>query len=188
MWWAFPPVVVGTDLGSVFVLTPRARCPKAWLAETPRLLLSKPPPPQTCCEIVGTPSTRPHCLRARRPRVSFPRCPPRQIHEYSDVSEIGAIVDGWIEKWFPNKATPNSRRPGRGGRAESRDRPGRNRADKGVGGGRDRGGRGHGGAEDEEEGGGGGESRRFTGWCRGERPTRAVACERRLCFPLPGLI
>lgn len=65
-------------------------------------------------------------------------CP--QIHEYSDVSEIDTIVAGWIEKRFPNKG-PNSRRT-RGGRGESRSRPGRKRSDEeGRGGGRDKGGR-----------------------------------------------
>lgn len=66
-------------------------------------------------------------------------CP--QIHEYSDVSEIDAIVAGWLEKQFPNKG-PNSRRT-RGGRGDSRDRSGRKRAnEEGRGGGRDKGGRG----------------------------------------------
>ena len=60
-----------------------------------------------------------------------------QIREYSEVSEIGAIVDRWIEKQFPLKAA-NARRGGRGGRggrgdsrgSRDRDRSGRNRADK----------------------------------------------------------
>eukprot|EP00903_Cladosiphon_okamuranus_P012638 g11823.t1 len=90
------------------------------------------------------------------------------IHEYSEVSEIGAIVDRWIEKQFPNKA-PNSRR-GRGGRGDSRgrgsrdrDRSGRKRADKdgdgdGDGDGRDKP---EGGDGKEAEGGAGG--RRGTG-------------------------
>ncbi|CAM9767871.1 unnamed protein product [Ectocarpus fasciculatus] len=62
------------------------------------------------------------------------------IHEYSNVSEIDAIVAAWIEKQFPNKG-PNSRRT-RGGRGDSRDRSGRKRAnEEGRGGGRDKGGR-----------------------------------------------
>lgn len=79
-------------------------------------------------------------------RASYPRTYLSiltQIREYSEVSEIGAIVDRWIEKQFPLKAA-NARRGGRGGRGDSRgsrdrDRSGRNRADKdGGSGGRDK--------------------------------------------------
>lgn len=80
------------------------------------------------------------CRREWRPTPFCRLCTsfPPQIHEYGDVSEIGAIVDAWIAKQFPNG------RRGRGGRADSRDnsrdRSGRNRADK-EGGGRAKGGR-----------------------------------------------
>lgn len=105
-----------------------------------------------------------------------------QIHEYSEVSEIGAIVDRWIEKQFPNKG-PNSSRRGRGGRGDrgdsrgSRDRPGRMRGADKDGGGDDGGGDGR----DKPEGDGGKEAGGGEKWGLAGDIFASCACLRGPC-------